>query len=80
MGSNRPPHAFEDCEPAFTTDPYPEPETPPEAVSLGGLEPLTSSLSGMFVGCAHAGRARVDLLNGWKEIAVVVRSIPRLSI
>ena len=40
MGSNRPPHAFEDCEPAFTTDPCPEPETPQEAVSLGGLEPL----------------------------------------
>ena len=40
MGSNRPPHSFEDCEPAFTTDPCPEPETPPEAVSLGGLEPF----------------------------------------
>jgi hypothetical protein len=49
-------------------------------VGLPGLEPGTSSLSGIFAGCVHAGRARHGQLSGPMTVTVVVRSIPRLTL
>jgi hypothetical protein len=43
---------------------------------LGGLEPPTSSLSGIFAGWVLAGRRRDDQLRGDSTVTVVVRWIP----
>jgi len=45
-------------------------------VGLPGLEPGTSSLSGIFAGCVQAGRRRDDQLTGGATVTVVVRWIP----
>jgi len=45
-------------------------------VGLPGLEPGTSSLSGIFAGCVQAARAFGDQVIGDMAVTVVVRSIP----
>jgi hypothetical protein len=45
-------------------------------VGLPGLEPGTSSLSGTFAGCVHAGRARHGQLSRRMAVTVAARSVP----
>jgi hypothetical protein len=49
-------------------------------VGLPGLEPGTSSLSGIFAGCVHAARAGGGQLIRVVELTVGVRSVPPLSV
>jgi hypothetical protein len=49
-------------------------------VGLPGLEPGTSSLSGIFAGCVQAGGTRGDQVTGGATVTVVVRWLPCVSL
>jgi hypothetical protein len=49
-------------------------------VGLPGLEPGTSSLSGIFAGCVQAARALGDQVITDMSVTVVVRPVPGLSV
>jgi hypothetical protein len=49
-------------------------------VGLPGLEPGTSSLSGMFAGCVQAARQGGGQFTGRMAVTVVVRSVPWLTL